>query len=334
MTAFLGDAKGTASRRLRFCSRQERPIDVVHVQSSIFPFQRLALLVALSSPTTLHQSVSAFLPRFARCTSSKSELSLGNARPTPEMSSSSTSRDPLAGHLNHLTSSQEQAFTSLKALLKSRDLYTDEPTPSHDDSTILRFLRARRFDIQGAYKQFSEAEQWRKNTEVEKLYEGYDITEYDEARKVFPMWTGRQDRTGHPFYVFRVKDLDKKVGSTHVLTSPADPRHHFRKLRWSQAMDRYNHSSPTAKNSTTDTKRPPPVVALYEHLTRLVAPLVSKRPNRPNPETPIVSSANIVDVTGVSLMQFLSLRSHLGESSGLATARYPETLNSIYVRRR
>lgn len=230
MTAFLGDAKGTASRRLRFCSRQERPIDVVHVQSSIFPFQRLALLVALSSPTTLHQSISAFFPRFARCTSSKSELSLGNARPTPEMSSSSTSRDPLAGHLNHLTSSQEQAFTSLKALLKSRDLYTDEPTPSHDDSTILRFLRARRFDIQGAYKQFSEAEQWRKNTEVEKLYEGYDITEYDEARKVFPMWTGRQDRTGHPFYVFRVKDLDKKVGSTHVLTSPADPCHHFRNL--------------------------------------------------------------------------------------------------------
>lgn len=96
-------------------------------------------------------------------------------------------------------------------------------------------------------------------------------------------------------------------------------------------MDRYYHSSDRTKHSTTDTKRPPPVVALYENLTRLVLPLVTKIPTRPHNETPLVSSSNLVDVSGVSLMQFFGLRAHLGDASGLATARYPETLAQIFV---
>ena len=71
--------------------------------------------------------------------------------------------------------------------------------------------------------------------------------------------------------------------------------------------------------------------ALYENLLRFVIPLCSKL-DRPNPETPIVSSNNIVDVSGVGLKQFWNLKGHMQDASVLATAHYPETLDRVFVR--
>lgn len=71
--------------------------------------------------------------------------------------------------------------------------------------------------------------------------------------------------------------------------------------------------------------------SLYENLLQFVHPLCSALA-RPNPETPIVSSNNIVDISGVSLMQFWNLRSHMQDASVLSTAHYPETLDRIFVR--
>ena len=122
--------------------------------------------------------------------------------------------DPLAGQLGHLTSDQEKAFASFKSLVSAEGLYQSTPTPSHEDGTLLRFLRARKFDPQEALKQFSEMEKWRKETGtlgIQAFYDAYDINEFEEAKKVFTMWTGRRVRTGQPFYVLKVKDLDNKV---------------------------------------------------------------------------------------------------------------------------
>lgn len=70
--------------------------------------------------------------------------------------------------------------------------------------------------------------------------------------------------------------------------------------------------------------------ALYENLLRFVMPMCSRLP-RPNPESPIVSSNNIVDVSGVGLKQFWNLKGHMQDASVLATAHYPETLDRIFV---
>lgn len=70
--------------------------------------------------------------------------------------------------------------------------------------------------------------------------------------------------------------------------------------------------------------------ALYENLLNFVLPLSSKL-QRPNPETPIVASTNIVDVSGVGLKQFWNLKGHMQDASVLATAHYPETLDRIFV---
>ncbi|KAI4121615.1 MAG: hypothetical protein LQ347_006795 [Umbilicaria vellea] len=71
--------------------------------------------------------------------------------------------------------------------------------------------------------------------------------------------------------------------------------------------------------------------ALYENLTRFIMPLCSSLSDRPNPETPITQSNNIVDIQGVGLRQFWNLKGHMQEASTLATAHYPETLDRIFI---
>ena len=68
--------------------------------------------------------------------------------------------------------------------------------------------------------------------------------------------------------------------------------------------------------------------ALYENLTRFVMPFCSQLQDREFPGTPNTMTTNIVDISGVGLKQFWNLKAHMQAASQLATAHYPETLDS------
>ncbi|EPS34437.1 hypothetical protein PDE_09401 [Penicillium oxalicum 114-2] len=225
----------------------------------------------------------------------------------------------LAGHLHHLTPEQEAKLEEFKKVCAEHKYYTPavkaadgvETTPaSHGDATMLRFLRARRFDVEGAWGQFKDTEDWRKENAIEDLYANIAVDKYEASRRMYPQWTGRRDRRGIPVYVFEIRHLDSK------------------------SMTAYNDTMNTAKPDTHQKSSVPPrlltLFALYENLLNFVMPLCSALP-RPNPETPIVSSTNIVDVSGVGLKQFWNLKSHMQDASVLATAHYPETLDRIFI---
>ncbi|KAH8701776.1 putative phosphatidylinositol transporter [Talaromyces proteolyticus] len=220
----------------------------------------------------------------------------------------------LAGHLNHLTPEQEEKLLEFKKQVEEKGYYkpkSDSAEASHTDATLLRFLRARKFDVQGAYKQFSETEDWRKANSIDSLYENIKVESYERTRQMYPQWTGRRDRRGIPVYLFEVKHLTSKNVSSfsHEVTE--------------------HGASETHKDSTIPA-RLLCLFSLYENLLQFVHPLCSALA-RPNPETPIVSSNNIVDISGVSLMQFWNLRSHMQDASVLSTAHYPETLDRIFI---
>ncbi|KAG6041337.1 hypothetical protein E4U41_004867 [Claviceps citrina] len=229
-------------------------------------------------------------------------------------SASTTSRSafPL-GHLGHLSDEEEDALNKLKALLEKGGVWTRGPPASHDDQTLLRYLRARRWVPEDAYKQFKETEDWRAANHIDTLYRTIELEAFEQSRRLYPQWTGRQDRRGNPLFVFDVKQLDSKTVSEY---------------------ERQGAKS-TFSDATTDGKTPPGLLrlfALYENLTRFTQPLCTQLvADREHPEVPVTMSNNIVDITGVGLKQFWNLKGHMQAASQLATAHYPETLDRIFI---
>ncbi|KAH9897279.1 CRAL-TRIO domain-containing protein [Xylariomycetidae sp. FL2044] len=216
-----------------------------------------------------------------------------------------------AGHLGHLTASESQALVDFKELVEKEGLYKPGPPASHDDPTLLRYLRARKWVPQDALGQFSETEKFRKANQIEILYDTIDIDSYEASKKLYPRFTGRRDKRGIPIYVYQIRHLD------------------------SSAVAKYEKSTQTTySKAETDGKTPAKLLrlfALYENLTRFVQPLSSECTDREHPETPITLSTNIVDISAVSLKMFWNLKGHMQAASQLATSHYPETLDRIFI---
>lgn len=74
-----------------------------------------------------------------------------------------------------------------------------------------RFLRARKFEVHGAYAQFTSAEDWRREERVGETYDDFPVDDFVFTTKVYPQWTGRRDRAGLPVYVFKISGLTKEA---------------------------------------------------------------------------------------------------------------------------
>jgi hypothetical protein len=89
------------------------------------------------------------------------------------------------GHQNHLTEEQATALAKFEALLQDNQCYTPATktsSASHDDETLLRFLRARKFVPADALQQFKTTAEWRKHEDIEHWYEAIDIEAYEATR--------------------------------------------------------------------------------------------------------------------------------------------------------
>ncbi|KAK5991464.1 SEC14 cytosolic factor-like protein [Cladobotryum mycophilum] len=216
------------------------------------------------------------------------------------------------GHLGHLTPSQEQTLDDFKSILEEQGLWKQGPPPSHDDQTLLRFLRARRWVPTDALTQFKDTEEWRKANDIDVLYRTIDHEAYEQSRRLYPQWTGRRDRRGIPLYVFEIRTLDSKAISNYERMG----------------------SNTTFSQAKTDGKTSPGLLrlfALYENLTRFNHPFCTQLTDRENSDVPVTMSTNIVDISGVGLKQFWNLKNHMQAASQLATAHYPETLDRIFI---
>ena len=234
-----------------------------------------------------------------------------NAHPAPKPAKLTPTQWP-SGHVGHLSDGQQTALEKFQKLCQEKGYYdagTDSTLPSHDDETLLRYLRARKFVPEEAFKQLKDTEDWRTDNQLDKLYETIDVDEYEASRRLYPQWIGRRDKRGIPFYVYEIGDLDPKAVTAYT-------------------------TSKDKQNQSTNTRTPWKMLklfALYENLCRFVLPMCSALPDRAHQESPISQSNNIVDMTGVSLTKLFNLRNHMSDASKLATAHYPETLDRIFV---
>ncbi|KAL5094972.1 hypothetical protein Trisim1_003580 [Trichoderma cf. simile WF8] len=216
------------------------------------------------------------------------------------------------GHLGHLTAQQEEALERFKALLQEKGLWRPGPPASHDDQTLLRYLRARRWVVEDAFGQFKDTEEWRAANNIDTLYRTIELEAYEQSRRLYPQWTGRRDRRGIPLYVFEIRQLDSKTIANYEKQG----------------------ANSTFSQAKTDGKTPPGLLrlfALYENLTRFNQPFCTQLTDRDYADVPVTMSTNIVDISGVGLKQFWNLKGHMQAASQLATAHYPETLDRIFI---
>lgn len=68
------------------------------------------------------------------------------------------------------------------------------------NESVRRYLRARKFVPKEAWTQFKATEDWRKENNLEELYDTIDVKEYDETRRLVrvKMWETLTELTLFP----------------------------------------------------------------------------------------------------------------------------------------
>ncbi|KAJ5815980.1 hypothetical protein N7447_008213 [Penicillium robsamsonii] len=208
-------------------------------------------------------------------------------------------------------STQEKGLLTGHNTLESRDLCDGLSDPT----TLLRFLAARQFDPDGALKQFQEACEFREEKHILRLYDLVDIDDFEQARQIYPHWTGRRDKKGLPICMLDVGHLDKDALARWETTR--------KRSRWIYSQ------LATVEPPSPDMLQLASVY--YDSLARFILPLCSMMTDRPNPSVPVTNAIFVVDASNLGLKQAWGLRFFAQEISWLLSTCYPETIQRVLV---
>jgi len=107
----------------------------------------------------------------------------------------------MSGRVGDLTPKQVEALAQLKE--KAKDVLL----PQHDDHFILKWLRARSFDVKKAEKMMRESIEWRKKYDADNLL---DWTPPEVLVKYYPGGLCGVDKEGYPFWIDTLGTADIK----------------------------------------------------------------------------------------------------------------------------
>ena len=104
-----------------------------------------------------------------------------------------------SGFYNELNQTQFDALQQWKTQLKDQNVIDNFEI--YDDLFLLRFLRARKFDLVKTMEMFKKFLQWRIDMKVDELRETYEMDNLIEIKKVYPHGYHHTDKLGRPVYI-------------------------------------------------------------------------------------------------------------------------------------
>ncbi|KAJ5132690.1 Sec14 cytosolic factor [Penicillium atrosanguineum] len=198
-----------------------------------------------------------------------------------------TAPEPQSGHPGHTTEEQDAKVHQLRTKLEQEG-YTDRL----DTLTMLRFLRARKFDVELAKAMFVKCEAWRKEFGTDDLPRTFDYKEKPDVFKYYPQYYHKTDKDGRPVYIEKLGKID--LNAMYKITSGE---------RMLQNL-----------------------VCEYEKLADPRLPACSRKAGKL-----LETCCTIMDLKGVGITSIPSVYGYVRQASDISQNYYPERLGKLYI---
>ncbi|OQE16881.1 hypothetical protein PENFLA_c026G00446 [Penicillium flavigenum] len=198
-----------------------------------------------------------------------------------------TAPESQSGHSGHTTPEQDAKMHQLRVELEKLG-----HSERLDSLTLLRFLRARKFDVEAAKTMFMNSETWRKEFGTDDLARTFKYPEKEKVFEYYPQYYHKTDMDGRPVYIEKMGKIDLNK------------------------MNQITTSERMLKNLVTE----------FEKLSdpRLLA--CSRKAGKL-----LETCCTIIDLKGVGITSVSSVYGYVKQASDISQNHYPERLGKLYI---